>query len=142
SALDWAQAVNPETRSCWIAGFSFGAWLGMQLLMRRPEIEGFISIAPPATPHAFSFLPPCPSSGLIIHGDKGAVVPAEAVTSLVEKLKTQKGIVIDQKVVPGANHFFDGKIEALMTDVGAYLDKRIAAGETRPEPRGRRSGAG
>jgi hypothetical protein len=26
--------------------------------------------------------------------------------------------------------------------VGTYLDKRIAAGETRPEPRGRRSGAG
>jgi alpha/beta superfamily hydrolase len=43
----------------------------------------------------------------------------------VEKLKTQKGIVIEQKVVPGANHFFDGKIDALMTSIGAYLDKRI-----------------
>jgi pimeloyl-ACP methyl ester carboxylesterase len=42
SALDWAQSINPEARSCWIAGFSFGAWIGMQLLMRRPEIEGFI----------------------------------------------------------------------------------------------------
>jgi alpha/beta superfamily hydrolase len=49
SALDWAQSINPEARSCWIAGFSFGAWIGMQLLMRRPEIEGFISIAPPPT---------------------------------------------------------------------------------------------
>ena len=39
SALDWAQSINPEARSCWIAGFSFGAWIGMQLLMRRPEIE-------------------------------------------------------------------------------------------------------
>jgi uncharacterized protein len=28
-------------------------------------------------------------------------------------------------VVPGANHFFDGKVEALMTSVGAYLDKRL-----------------
>src|SRR5262245_40475026 len=25
SALDWAQSINPEARSCWIAGFSFGA---------------------------------------------------------------------------------------------------------------------
>ena len=69
SALDWAQSVNTEARSCWIAGFSFGAWIGMQLLMRRPEIEGFISIAPPANLYDFSFLAPCPSSGLIIHGD-------------------------------------------------------------------------
>ena len=38
AALDWAQAVNPEARACWIAGVSFGSWIGMQLLMRRPEI--------------------------------------------------------------------------------------------------------
>ncbi|MGE5535108.1 MAG: alpha/beta hydrolase, partial [Acidobacteriota bacterium] len=47
------------------------------------------------------------------------------VTMLVEKLKTQKGIVIEQKVVQGANHFFDAKIEPLMTAIGAYLDKRL-----------------
>ncbi len=127
AALDWAQSVNPEARSCWIAGFSFGAWIGMQLLMRRPEIEGFISIAPPANLYDFSFLAPCPSSGLIIHGDKDAVVPHRDVTTLVEKLKTQKGIVIEQKVVPGANHFFDGKIEPLMSSISAYLDKRLGA---------------
>src|SRR6201992_4234582 len=56
SALDWAQTINPEARACWVAGFSFGAWIGMQLLMRRPEVEGFISIAPPANLYDFSFL--------------------------------------------------------------------------------------
>ena len=50
AALDWAQAINPEARACWIAGISFGAWIGMQLLMRRPEIEGFISVAAPGEP--------------------------------------------------------------------------------------------
>ena len=97
----------------------------MQLLMRRPEIEGFISIAPPANLYDFSFLAPCPSSGLIVHGDKDAVVPPKDVNTLVEKLKTQKGIVIDQQIIPGANHFFDGKIEPLMQSVAAYLDKRL-----------------
>jgi hypothetical protein len=132
SALDWAQTINTEARSCWIAGFSFGAWIGMQLLMRRPEIEGFISIAPPANLYDFSFLAPCPSSGLIIHGDKDAVVPAKDVTGLCEKLKTQKGIIIDQKVVPGANHFFDGKVEPLMQAISAYLDKRLKTPERKP----------
>ena len=142
SALDWAQSITPEARGCWIAGFSFGAWIGMQLLMRRPEIEGFISIAPPANLYDFSFLAPCPSSGLIIHGDKDAVVPYKDVVGLVEKLKTQKGIVIDSRVVASANHFFDGKIDALMTSVMSYLDKRLEGGDARPEPRGRRTGAG
>jgi len=126
ASLDWAQSINPEARSCWIAGFSFGAWIGMQLLMRRPEVEGFISIAPPANLYDFSFLAPCPSSGLIVHGDRDAVVPPKDVNTLVEKLKTQKGIVIDQQIIPGANHFFDGKLEPLMETVTGYLDMRLA----------------
>jgi len=35
----------------------------MQLLMRRPEISGFISIAPPANIYDFSFLAPAPPQG-------------------------------------------------------------------------------
>ena len=112
----------------------------MQLLMRRPEIEGFISIAPPANLYDFSFLAPCPSSGLIVHGEKDAVVPYKDVAGLVEKLKTQKGIVIEQKVIPGANHFFDARIEPLMAAISSYLDRRLASVATRPEPRGRRTG--
>jgi alpha/beta superfamily hydrolase len=125
AALDWAQAANPDARACWIAGFSFGAWIGMQLLMRRPEVEGFISIAAPANLYDFSFLAPCPSSGLFVHGDKDSVVPGAAVGTLVEKLKTQKGIVIDQQIVKGANHFFDGKTEELIELVDEYLDRRL-----------------
>ena len=94
--------------------------------MRRPEVEGFISIAPPANLYDFSFLAPCPSSGLIVHGEKDAVVPPKDVNTLVEKLKTQKGIVIDQQIIPGANHFFDGKLEPLMETVTGYLDMRLA----------------
>ena len=66
SARDWLQLQNPDSRSCWIAGMSFGTWIAMQLLMRRPEIDGFICVAPPANLYDFSFLAPCPSSGLMV----------------------------------------------------------------------------
>ena len=125
AVLDWMSTLYPNPSFCWVVGISFGAWIGMQLLMRRPEITGFISIAPQPNMYDFAFLAPCPSSGLIVHGDKDAVVPAKDVTGLVDKLKTQKGIIIEQKVIPGANHFFDGKVEALMTSVNGYLDKRL-----------------
>lgn len=129
SALDWVQTIHPDARSCWVAGFSFGAWIGMQLLMRRPEIEGFISIAPPANLHDFSFLAPCPSSGLIIHGDVDKVVPQKDVQGLVDKLKMQKGITIEQRMVTGANHFFDQKVDELIDTCGDYLDRRLAMAE-------------
>ena len=66
-ALDWLQSVNPEARQCWIAGYSFGAWIGLQLLMRRPDINNFIAVSPPANEKDFTFLAPCPTSGLVLH---------------------------------------------------------------------------
>ena len=93
--------------------------------MRRPEIEGFISIAPPATLYDFSFMAPCPSSGLFVHGDKDRVAPLKEVQTLIEKLKTQKGILIEHAVIPDANHFFENCIEPLVAEVSAYLDKRL-----------------
>jgi alpha/beta superfamily hydrolase len=134
SALDWAQSINPEARACWIAGVSFGSWIGMQLLMRRPEIEGFISIAPPANRFDFSFLAPCPSSGLFVHGDKDRVAPLKEVQGLIEKLKTQKGILIEHAVIANANHFFEDCIEDLQETVGAYLDKRLGMPRHTPLP--------
>ncbi len=131
ASLDWLQSINPESKGCWIGGFSFGAWIGMQLLMRRPEVEGFISIAPPENLYDFSFLAPCPSSGLIIHGSADKVAPLESVQRLVDKLQAQKGITIEQQMVEGANHFFTGHNEELLERCSEYLDRRrsdIAAG--------------
>jgi uncharacterized protein len=74
AALDWVQSTSGRALVLG-RGLLVRAWIGMQLLMRRPEIEGFISIAPPANLHDFTFLAPCPSSGLIVHGDQDKVVP-------------------------------------------------------------------
>jgi uncharacterized protein len=128
TALDWLQIYNPDARSCWIAGASFGSWIAMQLLMRRPEIDGFIAVAPPANLYDFSFLAPCPSSGLMVNGGDDRVVPADSVRSLVDKLKTQKGIVITHEMIAGANHFFEDKMDDLMGVVNTYLDVRLDPG--------------
>jgi uncharacterized protein len=121
SALDWLQSYNANTRSCWIGGFSFGAWIGMQLLMRRPEIDGFIAVAPPANLYDFSFLAPCPSSGLILQGDKDQIVTLEAQQKLVNKLSHQRDIKIDYRILKGADHFFHGHMEELTTHVESYI---------------------
>ena len=39
-------------------------------------------------------------------------------------------------MIHGANHFFDGKVEPLLTNIGAYLDKRL---KTERKPRRRSS---
>lgn len=126
AALDWMQTYNKEAATCWIVGISFGAWISMQLLMRRPEIAGFISIAPLAKHYDFSFLAPCPASGLFVNGQYDTVTPADSINALVAKLKSQKGIKIDHIVMPDTNHFFEDKIPELTEICADYLDKRLA----------------
>ncbi len=127
TALDWLQATNPQASQFWVAGYSFGAYIGMQLLMRRPETDGFISVSPPTNMYDFSFLAPCPASGLILHGQTDTVVPPVEVERVVSKLRTQKGIVIDYELVDNATHFWAEHLTEVEKRVGAYLDKRLEA---------------
>jgi hypothetical protein len=126
AALDYLQVHNPNTKHCWVVGFSYGALIGMQLLMRRPEVSGFISVSPQANLYDFSFLAPCPASGLIINGSSDRVAPPDDVLSLAEKLHEQKGITITQEVVEGADHFFQGPhMDTLLGTVDSYVKRRL-----------------
>lgn len=126
TAMDWLQSQHPASNICWIAGFSFGSWIGMQLMMRRPEITGFVSVSPPANTHDFAFLAPCPVSGVIVHGTANDIVPAERVHQLVERVSKQKGVELDVRLVDGANHFFSAHLDEAMAEVNRYLDEALA----------------
>ena len=123
--LDWLQHQNLNPSSYWIAGFSFGAWVAMQLLMRRPEFEGFIAVSPPADMYDFSFLAPCPVSGMIVHGDRDEIVPKTSVDTMLSKVQLQRGITLDYRTISGADHFYTGKINDLMRHTTDYLKKSL-----------------
>lgn len=130
AALDWLQSVNPGASSVWVGGFSFGAWIGMQLLMRRPEIDGYVSISPPSNIYDFNFLAPCPNEGLIVQGDADQVVNVDSVSKLVDKLKEQRGPNgVDYRIIPGAGHFFNnpGETELMTKYVGDYLFRALSS---------------
>ena len=46
--------------------------------------------------------------------------------TLVDKLKTQRGIKIDRQIIPGANYFFENNVDELLGIRAGYLDKRLA----------------
>jgi len=97
----------------------------MQLLMRRPEINGFVSISPPANLRDFSFLAPCPSSGLIIHGDKDNIASFDSTKILVEKLQKQKKVDIKFKPIKGADHFYENYSNEFETNVKDYIKQTL-----------------
>lgn len=132
TALDFLQSLNPNAPFAWVGGVSFGSWIGMQLLMRRPEIVGFISVSASANLFDFTFLAPCPSSGVVLHGEVDKVCAPEETKTMVDRTRTQKGRKIEFQVIPGADHFFETHMDELIGAADAYLMKRL----TFPEPEG------
>ena len=122
AALDWVQRQNPNTNQCWVSGFSFGAVICMQLLMRRPEITRFVSVSPQPNLYDFNFLAPCPASGLIVHGKKYEIAPLDDVQKLAQKLQAQKNITVEYEEVSGANHFYDNEIPKLRKIIENYIE--------------------
>ncbi len=121
TALDWLQLNNPLVNIYVVVGFSFGAWIGMQLIMRRPEITNFLVVSPPVVKYDFSFLSPCPISGMVIHGDQDSVVSEDDVHAFTNKISKQKHITIDYRMVSGADHFFRDKIDILCNEIKDYV---------------------
>lgn len=121
TALNWLESQHADSQQTWICGFSFGAWVGMQLLMRRPGIFRFISIAPPIGPFNFDFLAPCPASGVIISAKADQYVNGKSLKELNRKLRNNQSIDVKHHIIKDANHFMAGKEDEVIQRVHNYV---------------------
>lgn len=124
-ALNWLHNQNMDAQNFWVAGFSFGSWIGLQLVMRRPDIENYILAAPPVTKYDFNFIVPCPASGLIVQGDKDDISKESDSAKLVEKLSLRDEAQIKYEVVSDADHFFRDYMDDFNSIIDNYIKDRI-----------------
>ena len=125
AALDWIEKENSGFSQCWVSGFSFGSLICMQLIMRRPEVNKFIAISPQPNVYDFTFLAPCPISGLIIYGKNDELVPEDSLLNLKKRLNMQKNIDVKFDSIINANHFYKGKMKELSSTVEHYLKDKV-----------------
>ena len=125
AALDWIEKENPGYSQCWVSGFSFGALICMQLIMRRPEVSKFIAISPQPNVYDFTFLAPCPISGLIIYGKNDELVQVDSILNLKKRLNIQKNISVKFDSIHNANHFYKGKEKELANSIKEYIKDKI-----------------
>ena len=125
AALDWIEKNNENYSQCWVSGFSFGSLISMQLIMRRPEVNKFVIVSPQPNIYDFSFLAPCPSSGLIVYGKNDELVPEEHMSNLKLRLDSQKNIEVKFSAVNNANHFFKNKEKEMVSIISKYIEGKI-----------------
>jgi len=125
AALDWLEKENSGFSQCWVSGFSFGALICMQLIMRRPEVNKFIAISPQPNLYDFTFLSPCPISGLVVYGKNDELVQTDSILGLKKKLSMQKNIEVKFDSISNANHFYKNKEKDLALITDRYIKDKI-----------------
>lgn len=123
AALDWIHNLKPQAGQIWLSGFSFGAWIAMKLLMRRPDIDNFIAIAPPIgnSDYDFSSFNLCPTSGLVVSAEKDDIVKHEDIEEFLKNVQRVEEAKIHYAKVEGAHHLFNDHL----TNLGNILDQYV-----------------
>lgn len=118
--LDWVMQERSEYRQFWIAGISLGAYLAMQVTMRRPEILHFVVAAVPLWQHDFSFLSPCPVSGLVLKSAQADSSLQTATETWVQKL-THSDVTVGIQTVSDTDQIFTRNTGSLKKAIIEYL---------------------
>lgn len=122
--LQWMQQTFKNTQDIWIAGFSFGSWVALQLLKKEPKISRFVCAAPPVNVYDFSFMLPCTRDGLFIQGTTDTIVNPFSTQALTDKINRMSEVSAECQTVEGGDHFFTGKLDQLTEILKTYIHEQ------------------
>jgi hypothetical protein len=105
----------------WLAGFSFGGAVAVRAAGEAGP-QRLIAVAPGITTIAVTDAAPPACPWLIVHGDLDEVVPLEAVRAWADTLSPAP----QMRVLPGASHFFHGRLNELRDEVLAFMASQAA----------------
>jgi len=121
AALDWLAQQYPNV-PLWLGGFSFGAAIAVRAAVsktRSTAVSGLISVAPAIYRFADGLerQPECP--WLVIQGDEDELVEVDETIAWFNSLAPGPELL----VVPGAEHFFHGRLGDLRSAVMEFIEE-------------------
>jgi uncharacterized protein len=119
AALDFMANEFPETPQL-IAGFSFGATVGLRVGCEDQRVTELISIGMPVNNSDFSYLQPCAKPKLFVQGSRDPYGSPNRLKALAHSLPGLTAL----KIIDAAEHFFVGKLDELDAALVAWLIAR------------------
>jgi alpha/beta superfamily hydrolase len=104
------------------AGFSFGSNVGLRACCGDSQVKGMVALGLPVQAggrdYHYSFLTTCAGPKLFISGSNDEFGPQAAVEAVVAGAAPPATLVM----IPGADHFFAGKLEQMQQALTAWLE--------------------
>jgi hypothetical protein len=118
AALEYLAREFPG-RPILLAGFSFGAWVGLRMGCEDPRVTKLIGLGLPADDSDLRYLRSCAKPKLIIQGGNDEFGSRANVEALFATMPEPKRLVF----VEGADHFFAGQLDRVAVAIDAWLDE-------------------
>ena len=115
AVVDYALERWPGARLT-IAGFSFGSFVAFRVASLRP-VERLYTIAPPVGRFDFTTITVPTAPWVVIQGDHDELVDHQAVLNWARDVTPAPLVVL----IPGAEHFFHGRLNDLKDAVQGPL---------------------
>jgi alpha/beta superfamily hydrolase len=119
SALDFL-AREYSGRPLLLAGFSFGAWVGLRVGCNDDRVAELIGLGIPVNGSDHAYLFECAKPKLFVQGSRDEHGDIGKVEELVGQMPEPKQLV----VIEGADHFFAGQLPHVSAAIRQWLLKR------------------
>lgn len=119
AALDYL-AENYPGLPLTLAGFSFGARVGLEYGVAEPRVSRLVGVGTPVNMYDFGFLTNCRRPLLLVHGERDEFGDTERLRALAQTLPPECDVRVN--VVAGAGHFFDDQLEELTRVVREWAE--------------------
>ena len=127
AAIDFLQMRFPKAKLA-LLGFSFGAWVGLQVGAEDDRIVQLIGLGIPFSISSFSFLKASVKAKLIVQGSRDEFGCRDVIETWYETLSEPKKLVLIEE----ATHLFEGKIHELQKSMVEYFRERYAMNAVNP----------
>jgi hypothetical protein len=127
AAIDWIE--NEYKLPLVAAGFSFGAAMALKACCdpseRRAQIRAVAALGLPTQAEGrdynYGILADCTLPKLFLSGDHDQYAPATQLAQLVDSAAAPKRLLL----IPGADHFFTGQLDAMQQALGGWLKEQL-----------------
>ena len=116
AAIDWMEKRYPG-KPLVVLGYSFGAWVGLQVACPDPRIRAIIGIGLPLDLYDFEFLIDYSNPSLYIVGAQDEFCSPVILQNLIRRLPPASRI----HRLPGADHLFSGQADEVEGFVEQFL---------------------
>jgi len=99
-----------------VGGFSFGAWVALEVGAQDARVSRLLGIGLPANLFGFEYLRRISKPLLAVQGERDAYCNVSQLRTLIDAAGNNARL----QVIAGADHFFSGQLESVMTVVAAF----------------------